>query len=50
MRTDANHQDTKAPGEPIPAETDEVEAKVVDAVFAVHGKPGLGLWGTLIAC
>jgi GxxExxY protein len=38
-----NHQDTKAPREPIPKETDEVASKIVDAAFAVHRalRPGL---------
>lgn len=38
-----NHQDTKAPREPIPKETDEVASKVVDAAFAVHKALGPGL-------
>jgi GxxExxY protein len=38
-----NHQDTKAPREPIPAETDEVASKIVDAAFAVHSALGPGL-------
>ncbi len=38
-----NHQDTKAPREPIPRETDEVATKVVDAAFAVHSALGPGL-------
>jgi GxxExxY protein len=38
-----NHQDTKAPREPIPKETDEVASKVVDAAFAVHAALGPGL-------
>jgi GxxExxY protein len=37
-----NHQDTKAPREPIPKETDEVAAEIVDAVFAVHARLGPG--------
>ena len=38
-----NHQDTKAPREPIPIETDQIAAQVVDAAFAVHTKLGPGL-------
>jgi hypothetical protein len=38
-----NHQDTKAPREPIPKETDEVASKIVDAAFAVHRALGPGL-------
>ena len=38
-----NHQDTKAPHEPIPKETDEVASKIVDAAFAVHTALGPGL-------
>ena len=38
-----NHQDTKAPREPIPKETDEVASKIVDAAFAVHTALGPGL-------
>jgi GxxExxY protein len=38
-----NHQDTKTPREPIPAETDEVASKIVDAAFAVHKALGPGL-------
>jgi GxxExxY protein len=38
-----NHQDTKAPREPIPEETDAVASKVVDAAFAVHSALGPGL-------
>jgi GxxExxY protein len=38
-----NHQDTKTPREPIPKETDEVAAKIVDAAFAVHKALGPGL-------
>ena len=38
-----NHQETKAPREPIPKETDEVASKIVDAAFAVRTAlcPGL---------
>ena len=38
-----NHQDTKAPREPIPQETDKVASKIVDAAFAVHTALGPGL-------
>jgi hypothetical protein len=38
-----NHQDTKAPREPIPKETDEVASKIVGAAFAVHRALGPGL-------
>ena len=38
-----NHQDTAAPREPIPKETDAVASKVVDAAFAVHTALGPGL-------
>ena len=38
-----NHQDTKAPREAIPEETNEVASKIVDAAFAVHTKLGPGL-------
>ena len=38
-----NHQETKAPREPIPKETDEVASKIVDAAFAVHTTLGPGL-------
>jgi len=38
-----NHQDTKAPREPIPKEIDEVATKIVDAAFAVHSTLGPGL-------
>ncbi len=38
-----NHQDTKAPREPIPKETDKVASKIVDAAFAVHTTLGPGL-------
>jgi GxxExxY protein len=38
-----NHQDTKAPREPIPKETDEVASKTVEAAFAVHSALGAGL-------
>jgi len=38
-----NHQDTKAPREPIPKESDKVASKIVDAVFAVHTALGPGL-------
>ena len=38
-----NHQDTKAPREPIPKETDKVASKIVDAAFAVHTALGPGL-------
>ena len=38
-----DHQDTKAPREPIPTETDEVASKIVDAAFAVHKALGPGL-------
>ena len=41
-----NHQDTKAPREPIPKETDEVAPKIVDAAFAVHRALGPGLLGS----
>jgi GxxExxY protein len=37
-----NHQDTEAPREPIPKETDEVASKIVDAAFAVHRALGPG--------
>ncbi len=39
-----NHQDTKAPSEPIPKETDEVASKIVDAAFAVHTALGPVCW------
>jgi GxxExxY protein len=38
-----NHQDTKAPREPIAKETDKVASKIVDAAFAVHTTLGPGL-------
>jgi GxxExxY protein len=38
-----NHQDAKAQIEPIPKETDEVAARIVDAVHKVHTKLGPGL-------
>ena len=38
-----NHQDIKAPREPIPKETDEVAPKIVDAALAVHTALGPGL-------
>jgi hypothetical protein len=38
-----NHQGTKAQIEPIPKETDEIATKIVDAVYTVHTKLGLGL-------
>ena len=38
-----NHQDTKAPREPIPLETDRVAKEIVDASFAVHSTLGPGL-------
>jgi len=38
-----NHQDTKAPREPIPKETDKVASKIVNAAFAVHTGLGPGL-------
>jgi GxxExxY protein len=41
-----NHQDTKAPREPIRKETDEVAPKIVDAAFAVHRALGPGLLGS----
>jgi GxxExxY protein len=42
-----NHQDTKAPREPIPKESDKVASKIVDAVFAVHTALGPGLLGSV---
>ena len=38
-----NHQDTKAPREPIAKETDKIASKIVDAAFAVHTTLGPGL-------
>jgi GxxExxY protein len=38
-----NHQDTKAPREPIRKETDKVVSKIVVAAFAVHTSLGPGL-------
>ena len=38
-----NHQDTRAPRDPIPKETDEIASKIVDAAFAVHRALGPGL-------
>jgi GxxExxY protein len=38
-----NHRDTKTPRELIPAETDEVASKIVDAAFTVHKALGPGL-------
>jgi GxxExxY protein len=38
-----NHQNAKAPIEPIPKETDQVASKVIDAAFAVHTALGPGL-------
>jgi GxxExxY protein len=46
-RNTVNHQDTKAPREPIPKETDEIAAKIVDAAFAVHTTLGPGLLETV---
>lgn len=39
-----NHQDTKAPSEPIPQETDAVASNIVDAAYAVHTTLGPGLF------
>ena len=38
-----NHQDTKAPREPISGEVDRIASVVVDAAFDVHSKLGPGL-------
>ena len=38
-----NHQDTKAPREPISEETEAVASKIVDAAFKVHRTLGPGL-------
>ena len=38
-----NHQDTKAPREAIPEETDRVAKEVVDAAYKVHSTLGPGL-------
>jgi GxxExxY protein len=38
-----NHQDTKAPREPISAGTDRIAGQLVDAVFKVHSALGPGL-------
>ena len=38
-----NHQESSAPRESIPKETDEVASKIVDAAFAVHRALGPGL-------
>jgi hypothetical protein len=38
-----NHQDTKTPIIPVPAETDRVAKQVVDAAFKVHSSLGPGL-------
>jgi GxxExxY protein len=38
-----NHQDTKAPLEPIPVETDRIAKEIVDSAFAVHSALGPGL-------
>ena len=38
-----NHQDTKAPIEPIPESTDRVARQIVDAAFKVHSTLGPGL-------
>ena len=38
-----NHQDTKAPREAIPEETDRVASEVVDAAYKVHSTLGPGL-------
>ncbi|MGA2984461.1 MAG: GxxExxY protein [Terriglobia bacterium] len=38
-----NHQDTKAPREPISEDTNAVAAKIVDAAYVVHTALGPGL-------
>ncbi|HEY6169427.1 MAG TPA: GxxExxY protein [Verrucomicrobiae bacterium] len=38
-----NHQDTKAPREPISEELDRIAHQIVDAAFAVHTSLGPGL-------
>ena len=38
-----NQQDTKAPREPIPEDTDKVASEIVDAAFTVHSALGPGL-------
>ncbi|MGO8703370.1 MAG: GxxExxY protein [Candidatus Brocadiia bacterium] len=38
-----NHQDTKAPREAIPEETDRVAKEVVDAAYKIHSTLGPGL-------
>ena len=38
-----NHQDTKAPAEPVSKETDEVAREVVDSAYKVHSALGPGL-------
>ena len=43
IRDMINHQDTKAPREPISEELDKIARTVVDAAFTVHSKLGPGL-------